>query len=166
MASGNTLVVFGPADAISATATFDTRAMATGAMPVLDFDPSSDEYAIFAGVMPRHYAGGGITVTVGWMATASATTGDVIWDVGFKSVTDDADDLDTKTFAAVNSVTDTTGSVNGEVVYTTVTFTDGADMDSVAAGEYFQLYLNRDANNVSDTLTTDAELVFIEIRET
>lgn len=166
MASGNTLVVFGAVDAIAATATFDTRTMATGFMPVLDFDPSTDEYAIFGGFMPRHYSGGGVTVTIGYMATASATSGDVIWDVAFKSVTDDADDLDTKVFAAVNSVTDTTANVNGEVAYATVTFTDGADMDSVAAGEYFQLYINRDANNASDTMTTDAELVFIEIRET
>jgi len=115
--------------------------------------------------MPRHYGGGGLTVTIGWMAT-SATTGDVVWDAALKSVTDDADDLDTKAFAAVNSATDTTASASGEVAYTTVTFTDGADMDSVAAGEYFQFYLNRDANNGSDTMTGDAELVFIEIRET
>ena len=166
MASGNTLVAWGAVDAISATATFDVRAMSVGNVPVLDFDAAADEYAIFAGVMPRHYAGGGLTVTIGWMAT-SATTGDVLWEAALKSVSDDADDLDTKSSAAANAASAaTTASASGEVKYTTVTFTDGADMDSVAAGEYFQFTLTRNADGGGDTMAGDAELVFIEIRET
>lgn len=167
MASGNTLAFWTAVDAIGGTATFDARAMPTGVQPVLDFDASTDETAVFQGFMPRHYANGGVTVTIGWMATSPETTGNVIWDVAFKSITDDADDLDTKAFAAVNSSSaDATATVNGEVAYTTVTFTDGADMDSVTGGEFFHLFINRDANNGSDTLTVDAELCFIEIRET
>lgn len=168
MASGNTLLTWGAVDAISGTATFDTRAMALGTMPVLDFDPATDEYAIFQGVLPRHYAGGGVTVTVGWMATSPETSGTVRWDGSFKSATDDADDLDTKAFATAVSETSTTASVNGEVKYQEIPFTHGAQMDNLAAGELFHFQLNRDANNGSslDTLTVDAELVFIEIRET
>ena len=166
MASVNTLIAWGAVDAISATATFDTRAMAVGNVPVLDFDAATDEYAMFAGVMPRHYAGGGLTVTLGWMAT-SATTGDVLWEFSLKSVSDDADDLDTKASAAANAASAApTASPSGEVKYTTVTFTDGADMDSVAAGEYFQCTLTRNADGAGDTMTGDAELVFVEIRET
>lgn len=164
MASGDSLCVFVPAMSeppASNYATFDTR----NGVLVLDFNDTTDESVEFPGFMPRHYDGGGLTVTVGWMAT-TATTGNCIWDVAFKSVSDDADDLDTKAFAAVNSVTATTASATGEVDYATITFTDGADMDSVAAGEYFRLSLNRDANNASDTMTGDAELVFVEIRET
>lgn len=165
MASGNTLVTWGAVDAISATATFDTRAMATGAVPVLDFDPGADEYAIFGAVMPRHYAGGGLTVTIGWMAT-SATAGAVLWELALKSVTDDVDNLGSKAAAAANTATPTTATASGEVDYATITFTDGADMDSVAAGEYFQAVLTRNADDGTDTMTGDAELVFIEIRET
>jgi hypothetical protein len=116
--------------------------------------------------MPRNYAGGGVTVTIGWMATdTTVTPHNVVWDVAFKSVTNDADDLDTKAFAAVNSVTDQEASASGEVAYAAITFTNGADMDSVAAGEYFRLRVTRDANNGSDSLTDDAELVFVEIKE-
>jgi hypothetical protein len=167
MASGNTLVAWGAVDAISATATFDTRAMHLGFVPVLDFDPDADEYAIFGAVMPRHYAGGGVTETIGWMAT-SATSGTVRWDGAFKSITDDADDLDTKPLDTARSVTSTTASASGEVKYETIAYANGDEMDSVAAGEYFQFQLNRDANNGSslDTMTGDAELVFVEIRET
>jgi len=144
-------------------ATLDTR----NSIPVLDFDADADESAEFSGVMPRSYGGGGVTVTIGWMATdTTVTPHNVVWNAAFKSVTDDADDLDTKAYAAVNTVTDAEASASGEVAYSVITFTDGADMDSVAAGEYFRLIITRDADNGADTLTDDAELVFVEIRET
>jgi len=166
MASGNTLCVFFPQDAelpASAYATFDTR----NDIVVLDFDDTTDESADFAGFMPRHYGGGGITVTVGWMAT-TATTGTISLDVSFKSVSDDADDLDTKAYAAANNANPTTASATGEVDYATITFTDGADMDSVAAGEYFRMRVTRDADGTTstDNLSGDMELVFVEIKET
>ncbi len=164
MASGDTLVVFFPRDAeppSSNSAIPDVR----NGVDVLDFDAAADENVEFGGFMPRHYGGGGVTVTIGWMSTAQ-TTGNVVWDFHFKSVSDDADDLDSKAFAAANSVTATTANLAGEVAYDTITFTDGADMDSVAPGEYFRAKINRDADNGSDTLSDDAELVFIEIKET
>lgn len=166
MASGQTLIVFIPQcnePPASNFATLDTR----NSIPVLDFDADTDESAEFGGFMPRHYDGGGVTVTIGWMATdTTVTPHNVVWNAAFKSVSDDADDLDSKAFAAVNATTDAEASASGEVAYTTIAFTDGADMDSVAAGEYFRLQITRDANNGSDTLTNDAELVFVEVRET
>lgn len=166
MSSGDTLCTFFPTDGeppSSNYATLDTR----NGVAVLDFDDSTDESMEFAGFMPRHYSGGGVTVTIGWMAT-SATSGAVSWDVAFKSVSDDADDLDSKSFAAANNVSATCASASGEVDYATITFTDGADMDSVAAGEYFRLKITRDADGTTSTddMIGDAELVFIEIKET
>lgn len=166
MASGDTLCVFMPvAGEPPATnyATLDAR----NVVMVLDFDDTTDESMQFAGFMPRNYGGGGITVTVGWMAT-SATSGTISLDVAFKSVSDDADDLDSKAFAAANNGNPTTASASGEVDYAAITFTDGADMDSVAAGEYFRMLVTRDADGTTSTddMTGDMELVFIEIRET
>lgn len=166
MASGDSLIIFRANDnepPSSNFATFDTR----NNVSVLDFDDTTDESAVFGGVMPRNYAGGGITVTVGWMAT-SATTGTISLDVAFMSVTDDADDLDTKAFASANNANPTTASATGEVDYATVTFTDGADMDSIAAGEYFRMKVTRDADGTTstDNLSGDMELVFVEIKET
>jgi len=175
MASGDTLVVFGalhnePPDADFAT--LDTILVASADEPddlirVLDFDPgATNEHAEFSAVMPRHYAGTtGITVTLIW--SSDATTGNVKWDVAFKSVTDDADDLDTKVYAAVNTVTATTATVAGEADYAAITFTDGADMDSVAVGEYFRMRVTRDSADAADTMNSnDAELIAIEIKET
>lgn len=166
MASGDTLCVFTPLDnqpPSSNYATLDTR----NGYLVLDFDASTDESAVFQGFMPRNYDGGGVTVTVGWAAT-TATTGTISLDVAFMSVTDDADDLDTKAFAAANNANPTTATASGEVDYVTIAFTDGADMDSVAAGETFFLKVTRDADGTTSTddMTGDMELVFVEIQET
>jgi hypothetical protein len=166
MATGDTLgyfnVLHGEPPA-SNYATLDTR----NVVSVLDFDDTTDESIEFGGFMPRHYDGGGVTVTVGWMAT-SATSGAISLDVAFKSVTDDADDLDTKAFAAANNANPTTATATGEVDIAEIAFTDGADMDSVAAGEYFRLQVKRDADGTTSTddMTGDMELVFVEIRET
>ena len=169
MASGDTLAIFVAqhAELPSASyATLDTHAGASNDLiSVLDYDAAADESAVFPGFMPGHYGAGGITVTLGWMS-AAATSGVCVWNVGFKSVTDDADDLDTKAFAAVNPGSATTASAAGEVDYFDITFTDGADMDSVAAGEYFRMIVTRDADSSSDTLVGDAELVFVHIKET
>jgi hypothetical protein len=174
MASGDTLVVFTataaqPPDADFAT--FDTILTASADEPdhsmlVLDFDPgTTEEYAYFTGVMPRNYGGGGLTLNIGW--SSDATTGVCRWAVAFKSITDDADDLDSKVFAAPNTVDATTASAGGEVDYAVITFTDGADMDSIAAGEMFVLELSRNSSHANDTLNSnDAELHFIEIQET
>jgi len=148
---------------VACCATLDVRNNA----PVLDFDATVNELASFQGFMPRHYGGGGVTVTIGWMAS-SATTNDTSWKTFFKSVTDDADDLDVKNYATPqsNQAVDV-ASASGEVDYFTIVHTDGAQMDSVAAGELFYLLLMRDAQDATnDDMAGDAEVVFVELKET
>jgi hypothetical protein len=166
MASGNTLCVFFPAASEPVSASYATLDVRNNVI-VADFIDAHDESLEFAGYMPRHYGDGGVTATIGWMAT-DTTVGphDVVWNLSFKSVSDDADDLDSKSFAAVNYKVATEASASGEVAYDTIGFTDGADMDSVDAGEYFRLKITRDGNHTSDGLADDAELVFIELQET
>jgi hypothetical protein len=163
MASGDTLVVFTPLHnepPSSDPATLDTR----NQHPVLDFDPTTNESAVFSGVMPRNYDGGGVTVYLHY-AMSSATSGDVDWDVSFERIGDQQLDIDSDSFAAVNSVDNTTvPGTSGNVDIVNTTFTDGADMDSVAAGEAFRLKITRDA--ASDTAAGDAELLAVEIKET
>lgn len=169
MASGDTLCTFFPQDAEFPTSnypTFDTRAMAEGIIVVLDFDDTNPETCYFSGFMPLNYGGGGVTVTTMWMAS-SATTGTISWDLSFMSITDDVDDLDTKSYAAANNANPTTASASGEVDYIATTFTSGA-ADSIAAGEFFRLRASRDAlgTTSTDNMTGDMELVCITIKET
>jgi hypothetical protein len=115
--------------------------------------------------MPSNYAGTtGVTVYIHY-AMSSAEADTVDWDVAFERIGDQQQDLDSDGFAAVNSVDNTTvPGTSGLVDIVNVTFTDGADMDSVAVGEGFRLKVTRDAT--SDDAAGDAELRFVEIRET
>lgn len=164
MASGDTLLSFTPQanePPSSNYATLDTR----NGHPVLDFNDSApNESAVFSAVMPRSYAGGGLTVYLHYAMT-SATSGDVDWDVAFERIGDQQQDIDSDGFAAVNSVDNTTvPGTAGNVDIVNVTFTDGADMDSIAVGEGFRMKVTRDG--ASDTASGDAELRFVEIKET
>jgi len=164
MASGDTLYTWTPyanEPPSSNYATLDTRNL----HPCLDFDATTNEYAIFSGVMPQHYAGTtGVTVYIHY-AMSSATADTVDWDAEFERIGDQQLDVDGDSFAAANSVDNTTvPGTSGLVDVVSIAFTDGADMDSVAAGELFRLRISRDASN--DDAAGDAELFAVEIRET
>ena len=164
MASGDTLLVFHPYNnepPSSNYATLDTR----NSRPCLDFDATTNESAVFSAVMPQHYAGTtGVTVYIHY-AMSSATADTIDWDAAFELVGDQDLDVDGDDFAAVNSTDDTTvPGTSGLVDVISIAFTDGADMDSVTAGDGFRLKVTRDAS--SDDATGDAELYWVEIRET
>lgn len=164
MASGDTLIAFFPADNEPPSASFATLDTRNG-HPVLDFDAGADESAIFTGVLPRNYAGGGLTVYVHWAAT-SATSGDCIWNAAFERIGEGSQDIDSDGFASAQAGTATAPGTSGNVDIQAITFTDGAQIDSIAAGESFRLKITRDADNGSDTMAGDAELVAVEIKET
>lgn len=164
MASGDTLLIFHPYNNEPPSAnyaTLDTR----NQHPCLDFDATTNESAVFSAIMPQHYAGTtGVTVYLHY-AMSSAVADTVDWDVSWERIGDQQLDIDGDSFAAVNSVDDTTvPGTSGLVDIVSVAFTDGADMDSVVKGESFRLKVTRDA--ASDDATGDAELYKVELRET
>lgn len=163
MASGDTLIVFTPhanEPTSSNFASLDLRNLHL----VLDFDDTTNESAVFSGVMPRHYGGGGVTVYLHYAMT-TATSGDIDWDAAFERIGDQQLDIDADSFATVQSVDNTTvPATSGNVDIVSIAFTDGAQIDSIVVGEGFRLKITRDA--ASDTATGDAELLFVEIKET
>jgi len=152
-------------------ATLDTILTTSGdepddVVPVLDFVfETTNEYASFSGFMPNHYAGTtGVTVTLIW--TSEATSGNVKWDAQFRAHADSSDLLG-ETYATENTVTTTTDGTARNINTSAITFTDGADMDSVVANEYFRLSINRDAVDGADTMNAnDAELIAVYLTET
>jgi len=164
MASGDTLLIFTPLHNQPPTSNFATLDV-RNQHPVLDFDDTTDESAIFGGILPRNYDGGGITIYLHY-AMSSATSGNIVWHATFERIGDEVQDIDSDDFAEANTDTDAVPSVSGKVGVASITFTDGADMDSIAAGEAFRLKATRDADNASDTTAGDAELLRIEIKET
>jgi len=163
MATGNTLLQFGPLHNEPPTSNYATFDLRNG-HPVLDFDDTTQEAAIFTAVLPRHYSGGGITVYIHWAAT-SATSGTGGWDISFERIGDGQQDIDSDGFASAQTVTAATvPATSGNVKITNVAVTDGANIDSIAIGETFRLRVRRDVAN--DTATGDLELVGIELKET
>lgn len=171
MASGNTLAIMFagqgvPTVTLGAGLIRRVSASTPNAQVILfAFDASTAEYVDFMGLLPQHYAGGGLTVRIVWGAT-TATTGNTVWRIGFRAIEDDAEDIDTSHTYDYNSATDAAPSASGEYTAAVITFTSGADMDNVDAGDPFIMRIGRDAANGSDTMSGDAELMMIEIRET
>jgi hypothetical protein len=137
-------------------ATRDTR----NAHTVWDFDDTTDEEMVWKFFLAPNYNGGGLTVTLPVGAT-SATSGNVVLQAAIERVTDENQDIDSDSFAALNS----SGAVavpttSGNIKHIDVTFTDGADMDSITTNEAGRIKVRRDADNTSatDSVSGDVEL--------
>ena len=164
MATGNTLMVWSPAANQPPAANFaviDT----TNSQLFLGFNDTTIQSALFVGVMPRNYTFLGLKVTVYW-AAASATSGDVKWGGYFERLQDGIDLITADRFAAEQTVVSTAPGVAGTIKYATITFTDGAQIDSIQVGEAFRFKLRRVASDAADTMTGDGRTVRVEIRET
>lgn len=167
MASGDTLVIFTPLcnePPSSAYATLDLR----NGHPVLDFDGSTDEEAVFTGVLPGNYAGGGLTVRL-LVGMTSATSGSARLQADIERINSGGLDIDADSFTgSFQSAGLTVNGTSGIFTWVDIAFTSGAQMDSLAAGEAFRLKVRRDADGTSgtDDQTTDLELLAIHIKET
>lgn len=147
----------------SAYATLDTRNL----HPVLDFDGATDEEAVWTRVLPSNYGGSGLDINTFWSFT-SATTGSLRVQAAIERIDASSLDIDADSFAAFQSAGGSAPATSGQVIKVTVAFTDGAQMDSVAAGELFRLKIRRDADGTSgtDDIISDAELLGVYLEET
>lgn len=168
MASGDTLSKFTPQmhePPSSIYATYDNR----NQHPCIDFDAAVDEETVFSDVMPQHYnSADGITAYIHFaMSTAEANA--VVWQGAFELIGDEDQDLDSDGFAAFQSSGAITVPANsGDVSICTIAFTAGAQLDSILVGNGFRFKVRRDADDTSatDDAAGDAELRFVELRET
>lgn len=164
MASGQTLCVFTPLHHEPPTSNY-AQLGSRNNRPTLEFDPSTAWAAVFSGILPRNYTGGGVTITLIW-AAVSATSGNVRWKTSFERIQDGVDNLDSDSFAtAVTGSSDATNGTNGVVKYSTISHTDGSQLDNLAAGERFRVKVERDPT-VSSNMTGNAQLIGVELKET
>ncbi len=141
----------------SAVPTFESR----NGHPVLSFDDSVDEAVMFNSTMSNDYSNGNLTVDIDWVAK-SAIINDVKWDVAFEKIP--GQDIDSDSFAAIQTGTDTTNGTSGILTRTSIAFTQ-AQADSIAAGEAYRLKVTRDANAGGDTMVGDAQLLRVTLRQ-
>jgi hypothetical protein len=131
--------------------------------PVLAFDAATDETVYWTGIAPQGLTGT-VTVVITYMM-ASATSNNIIMQAALEAVSDgDATDLDAGTsFDTANSSSAVTvPGTAGYIDQVSVTLTNA---DSIAAGDYFRLSINRDADNGSDTATGDLYVLTVELRD-
>jgi hypothetical protein len=154
-----TLQRFSPRDnqpPASAFATLDTR----NSVSVLEFDAATAESVVFVGIIPEAATlTSGLLVRIWWMAD-TATSGNVRWSAAFeRSGTDlDADSFDT--------ATEVTSAANGTLGIETVAEITCTAIDSLVAGDRYRLRIQRVATDaVNDTMTGDAQLVAVEVRQ-
>lgn len=127
----------------------------------LAFDAAADE-AAFWKFRAVDYTSGNLTLDLFWYAD-TATSGNIVWDAQIAAITPETDtqDVETKAFAAISSVTDSHLGTTGQRLHkATITL---SNLDSLAADDIVWLRINRDANNASDTMAGDAILTLVQL---
>lgn len=163
MASGDTLHVAWAKDnepGTSAFATFDTR----NNHVVNNFNGGTQWDAIYPIFIPRNYAGGGVTLNIS-ATGGTATSGSMVWTTAFEQV-GTAQDIDSDGFAAGITGTIPAPGTSGVFNILANAHTNGAQMDSLAAGEWGRLKLTRVVADASDNMGGTAMVKYIEIKET
>jgi hypothetical protein len=163
MASGDTLGVMWAENNQPGTASFaviDTR----NNHVVLDFNGGTAWDAIFPVFLPRNYAGGGVTLDVSFTG-GTATGGSVVFTTAFERV-GTAQDIDSDSFATGNSGTLVCPGTTGVFNLISIAHTDGAQMDSLAAGEWGRVKLTRAVADSHDTAGGTVQVRYVQMRET
>lgn len=123
---------------------------------VAAFDSATDEHLWWDFRMPSNYASGG-AVTLHWM-TNNTSGNNVVWGARLAAVTPGDADTPVEHAAAAASTVTTAGNATEarRLIESSITL---ANLDSVAAGDRVIVLVYRDADNGSDTLAADAELI-------
>lgn len=159
--------VFKPGDAEYPSTNFPQymNIHSTERIPVLAFDASTDESAIWTAIAPQGWTGT-ITAVITYVM-ASATSGAVGLQVSVEAITDgDATDIDGATSydTVNNSASTTVPGTAGYIDQISITLTNN---DSSAAGDLLRFKLNRDADGsaITDSATGDLYFISMEIRD-
>lgn len=126
------------------------------------FDASTDEILNWSFRMPGDYVGSPVLAVLYKMA--SATSGSVRFEGYVAAVTSgDSEDVDAVAFGSTNSAGDTVPGTAGYLGDFSITLTNA---DSVAAGDFVVVRLNRDADGTTgtDDATGDCEVVSVQLQ--
>lgn len=127
------------------------------------FDASTVEQCMWSFRMPADYASAPVLKVQ--YAMASATANEVVLEARLAAVTDgDSQDVDAKAFGSANtSATTTVPGTAGHLDEISITLTNA---DSLAAGDFAVVYLQRDADNAADDATGDMEVLAVSLQYT
>lgn len=133
-------------------ATLDTR----NTIPVLNFDQTLNESAVFQGILPTDSnLLSGLRVNLEWVTIA--TSGDVVWSVQFENHTHDLDsDSYDISLSGVSAAQGTSG------ILSTISLNCTA-VDSLSQGDSFRFKVTRSGAAALDTLTDNAQLMYVHL---
>lgn len=135
-------------------AQIDTR----NSIAVIAFDSATQEDSVFVGVLPdKTVVTSGLVVRLWWMG-ATATSGNVKWQVQFEN---EGTDNDSDSFDTATATTATANSTSGIETVTDITCTS---IDSLTQNKRFRLKVTRVAADAADTMTGDAQLIAVQVR--
>jgi len=156
--TGTRNVMLTPAGAIPNPTTGPSKAVGTTTdftYSSLNYDPDTDEDAYWEFNIPDNLDPGGIIVTVKWISTA--TTGDVVWAYQTVGISDST--AWDSSLSPAQSVTTTVDPIAEDLNTSTFTaYNPGWNPNEIII---FKVY--RDANNASDTMTTDAIMTMVQV---
>lgn len=127
----------------------------------LAFDAAATETAYWH-LSAFNYGSGNITAEILWYAD-TASSGVVRWDSAIAAITPDTDtqDVETKAFAASQSVDDTHLGTTGQRVHAaSITI---SNLDAVAANDIMWIRVSRLGGHANDTMTGDAILIALRL---
>lgn len=126
-------------------------------------DVSNANYSYWETSLPSSYAGGGLTVDIFFAIATDTDSGHTTaWNVGINRLQADTTDLDSDSFATDQNSSNFAPLTSANLVRKrTVTFTDGAQMDSVAAGEAFTIRIRHNG-----AVSGNVKIIAVNIRET
>lgn len=144
MADGDTLVQWNAFEATWGTTATNVFVYEATAIHVVGCGMGNDvsDEIHFAGIMPRQYAGGDLTVNLWWMSPTTTASNNVRWGVEFWSIVEDTESVSSNGYASGVSVTDTTTANAYQVQKWTNTFTN-AQADSMAGGDAFMMRVSK-----------------------
>lgn len=162
MASGDNVVLI--LEAIPPTTLAAPQSTITGggtpgepleSVSIFSFDDTVTTYMDFRATL-FGYDGGGLTLNLFWSA-ASAVSGTVQWQIAIRRMAEGVDVItDTHPYSYQTNSVPAPAVVN-RIDRLTVTFTNGAQMDSWADGEIAVIRVRRNVNS-PDTMIGDARL--------
>ena len=127
-------------------------------MKLLDFDPSTIEYAQFSVAMPKSWNLGTITFQAFW-SPSNTDTGDAM--IGLQGVSVANDATSDVVFGTAVDVTDTAGGAVEDVMVSPTSA--NVTIASAAADTYTYFQVRRNATDGSDDFTGDVRLLGIKI---
>lgn len=125
---------------------------------VLTFDDSTSEDAIFELIAPSDWASGTLSARIHYNM-ASATTGNVVWEVSIEAIAE-GESVAAASYDTANSLTDAVQGTAANLGIATITC---SNKDSVASGEKVRVRVRRAGGNGSDSATGDAYLRRLEL---